>query len=830
MTFASCQIEMTDLSKETISVNLNLNADVEQTKTFLGDDNVVLWGTTEAVTLYVGSKDGAKFFDSTSTSEFAGESSASFSFTIEGVTEAESYTLGGIYPASVSAGINNESAEAYKIALPETQDAYFGNYDPKAFIMVLKPDVVNEIPVKYTASFRRAVALNKITLTNVAEEITSVEITVPEGKYLAGRRYVDLTTAEFGEIYENGGRTNTIKVNSDFAIKDNSIDVWFTSWAVEIASGEQLTIKMVSETSTYTRTITARAEGINFVEGDMNLLTVNMENAEEESLEDFSGQYLIAAMPGAWNLMSGTNPGKYFNRLLSDVTNAADAVQCSDFYELENIEDYVWTVGQMEGGYSIKNNSTNKYVSYSGTENEAYTSDVPVAFALSLKDGIMTVESVAVSGRKLKYNSSNPRFAFYTTDQTPLYFIPWEADTTPRIYVEKNSYEVEAAEGAIDIVYTTNDVVAGPIEASVKSGASMTISSTSVADGKVTVNYAANTAQEPKTATIVLSYDGAVSQEVVITQAAAGATKQYYVKVTTAPNDWSGTYLMVCDSKNMVLSGISTTSTKYGIGSAVDITDNKIEATETLASYQVVLSPGSISDSYLMKFKGSYLYWGSGNSLATNANNNSNTNWLLSVSSGNVTIKNCKDNARVIVWNASSPRFACYTSSQTAIQLYKLEDGNAGGETPEPEPEPTPDPEPEQPGQGGSEEIVTETISGTFTLANSKLTLTTASGITIVQEKVSGSTEVNATYNTATTLRVYKGHALKFSGKTITKIEFTHTSSNKGNNITASTGKYTLGETTSVWEGESDNITITNTATASNVQLRPTKIVVTYKN
>ena len=211
----------------------------------------------------------------------------------------------------------------------------------------------------------------------------------------------------------------------------------------------------------------------------------------------------------------------------------------------------------------------------------------------------------------------------------------------------------------------------------------MAINSTSVAGGKVTVNYAANTAQDPKTATIVLSYDGAESQEVVITQAAAGVTKQYYVKVTTAPTDWSGTYLMVCDSKKMVLSSISTTSTKYGVGTAVTITDSKIEATETLASYQVVLSPGATSGSYLMKFKGSYLYWTSGNSLATNSNNNSNTNWLLSASNGNVTIKNCKDNSRIIGWNASSPRFACYTSAQTAIQLYKLDDGNAGGETPE---------------------------------------------------------------------------------------------------------------------------------------------------
>lgn len=585
MTFASCQKEMTDLSKETLSFNLNLNANVEQTKTFLGDDNVVLWGTTEAVTLYVGSEDGAKFFDSTTTSEFAGKSSASFSFTIDGVTETESYTLGGIYPASVSAGIDNKSAEAYKIALPETQDAYFGNYDPKAFIMVLKPDVVNEIPTEYTASFRRAVALNKITLTNVAEEITSVEITVPEGKYLAGRRYVDLTTAEFGEIYENGGRTNTIKVNSDFAITDNSIDVWFTSWGVEIASGEQLTIKMVSETSTYTRTITARAEGINFVEGDMNLLTVNMENAEKESLEDFSGQYLIAAMPGAWNLMSGTNPGKYFDRLDSKVTTAAGDVKCSDFYELENIEDYVWTVGKMEGGYSIKNNSTDKYVSYSGGSNEAYTNDDPVAFALSLNAGVMTVQSVAVSGRKLKYNSSSPRFAFYTSDQQSLYFIPWVPDETPRISVSKTEISVGAEATDVTFEYTTKNIP-GDVSVEVADGATMTIVEASASKGVVTVTFDANNDAEAKTATIVLSYVGAESKEVVINQAAAGAKVETVTTYTFNSKSWG-------DNTNSWTSGKDANG--YTANQGVQVTSAKSGANATCKTILNNVSKVSIS-------------------------------------------------------------------------------------------------------------------------------------------------------------------------------------------------------------------------------------------
>ena len=122
-----------------------------------------------------------------------------------------------------------------------------------------------------------------------------------------------------------------------------------------------------------------------------------------------------------------------------------------------------------------------------------------------------------------------------------------------------------------------------------------------------------------------------------------------------------------------------------------------------------------------------------------------------------------------------------------------------------------------------------EVISGTFTSSNGTLTLTTTSGITITQSKTaSNATAPNASYNTATTLRVYKNNKLSFSGKNITKIELTHTGSNKGGNgITANTGTYSQGTTLSTWTGEATSVEITNTGD-DNTQLRPTQIVVYY--
>lgn len=121
-------------------------------------------------------------------------------------------------------------------------------------------------------------------------------------------------------------------------------------------------------------------------------------------------------------------------------------------------------------------------------------------------------------------------------------------------------------------------------------------------------------------------------------------------------------------------------------------------------------------------------------------------------------------------------------------------------------------------------------LSGTFTSANSELSLT-QNGITVVQKKVSGTTAVNSSYNTPSKLRIYKGHALTFSGKTIKKIEIAVDGKYFGNSLTVDSGTLTPTTTsggTIVWEGNSSSITITNVASESNVQLRTTSIKITY--
>lgn len=165
-----------------------------------------------------------------------------------------------------------------------------------------------------------------------------------------------------------------------------------------------------------------------------------------------------------------------------------------------------------------------------------------------------------------------------------------------------------------------------------------------------------------------------------------GETTAYYEKVTSAPTDWSGKYLLVNETAAKALSAISTTSTKYGLGTDVTISNEKIIATDALSACQVEISKATVnSDAYVMMFGGKYLTWTSGNSLNVATSESANTNWIITLSDGNAVIKNSNDNTRQIFWNPQSPRFACYNKDgQSAVQLYVLVDSNEGGsETPE---------------------------------------------------------------------------------------------------------------------------------------------------
>ncbi len=142
-----------------------------------------------------------------------------------------------------------------------------------------------------------------------------------------------------------------------------------------------------------------------------------------------------------------------------------------------------------------------------------------------------------------------------------------------------------------------------------------------------------------------------------------------YEKATSIAVGDTVVLVYVSGSTKKELSSISTTSTKYGIGADFGSAPAGLMPLEVVA--------GSASGTVAFKTSnGTYLYGTNSNSLNVNATLNTNTSWTVTFDgSGNAVIKNAEETSRTIRWNPSSPRFACYASGQSAVQLYKLATG-----------------------------------------------------------------------------------------------------------------------------------------------------------
>ena len=160
-------------------------------------------------------------------------------------------------------------------------------------------------------------------------------------------------------------------------------------------------------------------------------------------------------------------------------------------------------------------------------------------------------------------------------------------------------------------------------------------------------------------------------------------SKTYYEKVTSAPANWSGTYLIVDEVAGKAATGVWNAS--KGIKAAsVTIATGKILRTDAVDEYAVTIAKVGDTSNYTLYFGGTSLYvgyTGSDNQCASFASSTDNkTKWTISLSSGNAVITNVNTSSRTLFFNsgvddASGP-FRCYTSQGTthAIQLYRLED------------------------------------------------------------------------------------------------------------------------------------------------------------
>ena len=442
---SACQkeFEQKTTSKEG-TLKISVKANVDDTKSYI-DGTAIKWGTGEY--MKIGVYDGTATTFGNSTDESAdlwnGDAEALFNFSITPANTADEYTYYGLYPASAAVVSNNTNPESYKVNLPAAQNATATSYDPKAYILVAKPEGGKTITsTDWEASFRRATALNKITLQNLPEDIKRVTITAPNNVYLAGARHINLTTGASDDIYSGGGRTNKVSVKFDQAQASGSdVIVWFTSWDAEIAVDSKLTIVAYSEAHTYTRELTVVNKPITFVEGKLNTLQVNMASAEPGDYAEFqAGTYVVLAKDGTNYYALKAEKEENKERLLSVAyTGSTNAYEGS--------ADIVWDITDSGDSFIFENSG--KYLGYKGSSNESYwleadddwtTANYLLDITAQETAGLYHVTLHANASRYLSKNSSAAFFAFYgnTGQKADIVFVPATVDNRTPVTLSFN--------------------------------------------------------------------------------------------------------------------------------------------------------------------------------------------------------------------------------------------------------------------------------------------------------------------------------------------------------------------------------------------------------
>lgn len=145
-----------------------------------------------------------------------------------------------------------------------------------------------------------------------------------------------------------------------------------------------------------------------------------------------------------------------------------------------------------------------------------------------------------------------------------------------------------------------------------------------------------------------------------------------YEPVTSADQLVAGKrYLIVCPSKKLAAGPLVASKPYFESVSLVLTAEGNADATATPTVQPFVLGGKSGAWTFALEGTESYLSWESGNSLgASAATGDASTQWLITTSSDATELQSAKDTRRTVRYNASSPRFACYTSGQTAVQLY----------------------------------------------------------------------------------------------------------------------------------------------------------------
>jgi|GEM_PF-5421398 len=459
-------------------------------------------------------------------------------------TEGATYTFYAGYPSTVIGSSTNapsNDALSVKVATEQTMKKA-GTFDATADIMVGVSSEYNEWPTEPVGlTFARLVAHGCVTLKNFAAEenetVKSVTFTAPEGVNLTGSGSVN-----FVEQTMTALDNNTVKVTLPAnTLATENVAVWFCSAPATIAAEETLTVEVTTTRGTYTRTITARAGGINFLQNRYNTLSIDMASAEfEAQTVDYTGTYAVLVKQNStyYALSSEANSTRLWAREFT--WNGTDEkIVVTDAY-------LAWNVTASDLGYKFENGG--QYLTY-GDNKASMTAAGTVCTITPNDDGTYVV---GASGRNLSKNTSALYWGFYADTQADdIYLVAAEYKSMPIVTPSQETVALtdEAVTDATEIatIADATEVVVATYNDEACSEACTWLSA-AYADGKVTYTAEANTGEEARSAYLKITATNANGETIAVVKfnqaakAAAGAAE--WVKVTSLADVTEGTYII----------------------------------------------------------------------------------------------------------------------------------------------------------------------------------------------------------------------------------------------------------------------------------------------
>ena len=704
MAFVSCENDTTDVNTLP-GVDVTINATTEGTKSHFDDYNATdksyptVWSGDEAWAVIVNDTKVSANAEDITFSNGNTAANATVTFSADALPEAYNgaYTLFAVSPESQYVSVNMEK-DYIRFRVPASQTPSATSCDEKAQVLIAQSESAEEL-AGFDVTFKHAVAYGKFSFLNVAEggNVTGVTIkNKAEDVALAGRFvYTPSTKAISKQANEEMGYEINLSTTS-------TTDLWFVCGPAEV-QGKTLTFIINTDKGKLEKEVTMPG---NFVAGKVATFKIDMAGIDypvvEEVIQYKKVTSLAEITAGEYVIVEKTKvlPNTAVSKNPAQIELSTKATVDTDV--LTNVDDGVkWiftgTASAMKvqsyanNANYLHNNSSNTGVTINGTNNKTWTIEAyNKGFSMKCNSRYLGIYEDGSDWRSYtavnagNYGSDGACLTLYkkvdgnTGGDTP--DVP--ETPAPELTITTTApIEVVAGGDVATVKYTiTNPVDGQSVTASANQTWVNNFDYTVAGEVSFIVDENTGAARE---ATVTLSYDGATAQTIKISQAAAqqgggdepeqptGGT--HFVKVTSAPSDWSGTYLIVYEGGNLALNGSLSKLDGAGNYTSVSISNNEIEATDAMKA--IAFTVEKSGDTYTVK-SASGLYMGAtsnSNSLLSNASTKY-TNSISFKSASEIDIKG--SGGAFLRYNASDKRFRYYKStsytSQQAIQLYKL--------------------------------------------------------------------------------------------------------------------------------------------------------------